>query len=155
MPFLKFGKKKDGEDDDIEAPEDSGLLMSTKGEQPAAAGETAPEPAPPAPAEGQTTDAETLGEEAAEEGDPLLEAALADPVAEEESAAEATADAEDKGESDAADLMAAFQDDESYSEIEDLVRDIEEVAASSLLEELREIRLRLPPEALDQGESVA
>ncbi len=160
MPFLKFGKKKDSEDDDLEAPEDSGLLMSTKGEQPASAGESAPDPASPEPldpaaTEGETIDAERPGGEGAEEGDPLLEATLADPAAVVESATEAAADTGGSNESDAVDSLAAFRDDESHIDVSDLVQDIEDVAASSLLEELREIRLKLPPEALDQGEDAA
>ncbi len=157
MPFLKFGKKKAAEEDDIEAPEESGLLMSTKGKEPDAAEEPAPEPADaldPDAAAGQTLDMETPAE-GEEEEDPLLEATLADPTAVVEESAEAPADTGGKKEADAADLMSAFQDDESHSDVADLAKDVEEVAASALLEELREIRLKLPPEALAQGEDVA
>lgn len=164
MPFMKFGKKKAAEEDDIDAPEESGLLMSTKGKQPDVAGEPAPEPAPPESADeldsGTPQDQPTVvvtpgGGEDEEVVDPLSEATPADPTAVAEESAEAPADAGGKKEADAADLMSAFQDDESYSDIADLVKSVEDVAASALLEELREIRLMLPPEALGQEENVA
>lgn len=148
MPFMKFGKKKDKkEDDDLEV-EESGLLMSTKGEQPASAAESGPDAASPQPLDdldpGAAGSAETPGGEAGEEGD---SAALADPLAEDKSAAEAPAETENK-ESDAADLMSAFQTDEvSDSDLADLLVGVEVVAASVLLEELREVRSMLPPGA--------
>lgn len=163
MPFLKFGKKRDKEeDDDLEVEEESGLLMSTKGEQPVSTAESGPAPASPQPsdaldpgaADGQTAGAEAPGGEAGAEGDPLLAAALADPLAEDESAGEASAETGNSEKSDAADLMAAFQTDEaSSSDLTDLLVGVDVVAASALLEELREIRSMLPPAALDQGGS--
>ncbi len=159
MPFLNFGKKKDkDEGDDLVEEEESGLLMSTKGDQAGPAGESAPEPLDeldPDANQEQATDAETPEEEAAGEGDPLLEAAPADPAAEAQGTAEAAVDAGDSGKSDAADLMAAFQDEESDGDLADILVGVDDIAASALLEELREIRSELPPEALDQGESAA
>ncbi len=153
MPFMKFGKKKDKkEDDDLE--EESGLLMSTKGEQSASATESEPAPASPQPSDDLdpgATDGETA--DAEKEEDPLLAAALADPVAD-EGAAEAPAETGSDDKADAADLMAAFQTDEvSNSELDDLLVGVEIIAASVLLQEAREVRSLLPPEAFAQGES--
>lgn len=163
MPFLKFGKKKSDEDEDLEAPEESGLLMTTKGNQPGSAGEPDPEPASPEPVDeldsGTTQDQPTVvvtpGGAAAEEVDPLLDAALADPDAEDQTESDAEADTGESKESDAADLMSAFTDDETYGDLTNLIKDIEDIAAIALLEELREVRAMLPPEVLDEGESVA
>lgn len=162
MPFMKFGKKKKKDEDDDLQEEESGLLMSTKGEQPASAAGSGSAPASPQPsddldpgaADGQKADAEAPGGEAGAEGDPLLAAALADPLAEDESAAEAPVETESDEKSDAADLMAAFQTDEvSSSDLTDLLVGVEVVAASALLEELREVRSMLPPGALGEAGS--
>ncbi len=166
---FRKGKKSDGADSQAVAdPDEEGLLMPTAPAQPSAdrggdsqadvdampaaaeSGGGGEGEAPAAPAEEDDdllAAAESGGDggegEAsaapAEEDDDLLAAAEAPTAADEVKPEEAAKDdaAED-------DLLSAFKVEEVHSDLADLTKDIEEVAMTDLLDQLRDVRGMLP-----------
>ena len=139
MPL--FGKKKNKDKkkekgSDIEAPEEDGLLMARGADAPSledGVGESGPD----TQTEEEARDLSVLDGGSAE----TPEAAETPPAAEEKSNAD--------------DLLSAFDDDDSGGELAELTKDLEDVPMAELIAELREIRLTLPPEALESDEDVA
>jgi hypothetical protein len=150
MPL--FGKKKDS-GTDIEAAEEDGLLIQTGGapaaDETAPAPQSVPEPAPPVDLdEPLSDDAESaLAGLDGNEGD---RDETDGEESEEGSTQFSVAASEDSKEDD---ILSMFNDSESYGDLAELTKDIDDVAASDLLAELREIRSMLPAEALEDQQA--
>lgn len=155
MPL--FGKKKNeeaGQGGDIEAAEEDGLLMSTRGAAPAAEHEAAPEPEAEMPAAGPSDEtADGMSAEAAPDGE-VRDGESAEGE-EDDDPASFAAKAESEEETGDDDLLSMFKDDESHGELAELTKDLDDVPIADLLAELREIRSTLPPDVAGDESAAA
>ncbi len=153
MPLFGSKKKKKKERGaDIEAPEEDGLFMARGSE----AVDSEGAPAPSVDSEDNESDPAALtGDDVADLS--ALEGEAEETAEPDEAAAETpTAAAPEEEKSNADDLLAAFADDDEVSgDLADITKDLDDVPMADLLAELREIRMTLPPEALEHSEDVA